>query len=87
MLQRDAIRNVEGRVTTSGRRMFCFEFFQILLICVVLGRFLVLGQLSVVLFLGGIGLTFTSLACFCRQDLPLFTDHLGNLRKGKVLTP
>ena len=58
--------------------MLGLEIFQILLVCLVLRRFLVLGQLNVVLFFSTIGLTLTCFALIWWQDLPSFTDDLSN---------
>lgn len=65
--------------------MFCLEVGKVLLIFGVLGSLFVLGELRIVLFLGGCSL---ALACFSRvrgKSLPPLAYQLGNLREGKLL--
>lgn len=65
--------------------MLRLEVFQIFLVSFVLRRFLIISQFRVVLFFSGIGLSFAGFPLFCRQDLPSFTDDLGDLSEGQLL--
>jgi hypothetical protein len=65
--------------------MLSLEVFKIVLIRFILGRFLVLGQLRIVLLLGGIGLTLTGLPGIRWQNLPSLPNNLGYFRERKVL--
>jgi hypothetical protein len=62
--------------------VFRLEFFEILLIGVVLWRLLVLGQLGIVFLFGGIGLAFAGVASVGWQDLPALPDNFCNFREG-----
>jgi hypothetical protein len=73
-------------VRTLGRHgMLRLEIFQIFLVSFVLRRFLVVSQFRIVLFLCSIGLSLACFPLFSRQDLPSFTDDLGDFSEGQFL--
>lgn len=65
--------------------VFCFEFVQILLVCLVSIRLLVLGEFGVILLFHLLGLSLAGLFVCKIQALPALTDELRNFCKRQVL--
>jgi hypothetical protein len=59
--------------------MLRLEVLQVPLVGFILRGLLVIRQLSVVSFLRTIGLSFACFPLFSGQDLPSFTNYLGDL--------
>lgn len=64
--------------------MLRLEIRQVLHVLLILRCLLILGKLSVILFLVSMRFRFIRLLLGRSQVLPVFTDQLGNLGKRKV---
>jgi hypothetical protein len=79
------LKPVRVNDTCSWCSMLCLEVGQVFLIHSILRRLLVLCQLSIILFLGSLGLSFKNVSGFWFKDLPALTDNLSNLGEGEIL--
>lgn len=61
------------------------ELMKILRISAIFGRLLILGEVAVISFLGGIRLALIRLLFRWIQVLPILADQLSNLGKGQAL--